>query len=280
MKRAFTLLELLTVVAIMGILGSAAVGGYQAITRGMTERAALDATRNLCELAWRRARIDRCNTYVFLFTEVLSADTDDDVANVAGLAVAVKGIGRASAVDGSDTFYDEFGDLDQAFRLFDDENDAMDEDDYEKASSRFRLYNLNSKDFAIVRNGIMTEIREPDLEESNDSGGGGSGVKGANAAPTASNRADRKFRIFGYKKIEGKATFKAGEEFGREFAAIKLPPGFTFEKGKSSYGDSDVKDGLVKISGNHCHVFDENASKWHPKVWRREPSGAFTELRE
>ena len=38
MKKAFTLLELLVVITIMGIMGSLAVSGYRQMRRGMEER--------------------------------------------------------------------------------------------------------------------------------------------------------------------------------------------------------------------------------------------------
>ena len=45
-KRAFTLLELLVVIALMGFLGTVAVGGYRAMRRR--------------ELGWIRAFISTC----------------------------------------------------------------------------------------------------------------------------------------------------------------------------------------------------------------------------
>ena len=41
-RRAFTLVELLMVVMIMGILGAVTVGGYRAMQRGMEERGVMD----------------------------------------------------------------------------------------------------------------------------------------------------------------------------------------------------------------------------------------------
>ena len=38
MRRAFTLIELLVVIGIMGLLGTASVGGYQQMRRGMEEQ--------------------------------------------------------------------------------------------------------------------------------------------------------------------------------------------------------------------------------------------------
>ena len=256
MKRAFTLLELLTVVAIMGILGSIAVAGYSAVTRGMTERGALDAAANIAELTFLRSKIDHCRTYLFLFTEVLSADGDEEVANVAGLAVAVKQAGRVSAIDGNDIF-DEFGDLDQEFLSLRDKNgQPLTEAEYEKASTRFRIYNLNRKEFTVVRNGVFNDdVTEPDLED------------GRTHQPA----------LFGFRKISG-ADFKVGEAYGREFSAIRLPVGFTFEKGKTRYSKDDV--GLKLISGTSCHMFDPQRSndRISLDIYRRKVNGEFQKV--
>ena len=260
MKRAFTLLELLTVIAIMGILGSAAVASYSAVTRGMAERGALDAAANISELTRLKSKVDRCRTYLFLYTEVLSADTDDEVANVSGLAIAVKATGRISAVDGTDWF-DEFGDLDQEFlSLRSPDGSELDDDDYERASTKFRLFNLNQKEFAVVRNGVRsTALDEPDLEDETPAGSG--------------NFRTHKVQLFGWRKTGGNASFKVGEEYGREFSAVKLPLGFAFGKGKSNYTTSDI--GLKFVD---CQVFDTDSSGWSPDVYRRTPKGDWKKV--
>lgn len=246
--RAFTLLELLTVIAIMGILGTAAIGGYQAITRGMGERAALQAAKNISDTARQRANLDRCRTYLFLYNEVQSVDSDDEPGRVCGLAIAVKGAGRISAVKGSDWF-DEFGDMDQQFLAMEKNGEPLDEEEYEKKAAKFRIFNPRQREFAVVRNGIREELTEEDLED----------------------RETHQIVLFGFRKLSGGASFAVGEEYAKEFAVVRLPEGFTFSGSASTKSDGDLGLHLVDVK-----VIDRNdTSSPTLQVYARRPSGNF-----
>ena len=52
MKRAFTLIELLLVVGIMGLLGTVSVGGYQQMRRGMEEKGVIQDVNTLIRAAY------------------------------------------------------------------------------------------------------------------------------------------------------------------------------------------------------------------------------------
>lgn len=248
MKKAFTLLELLTVIAIMGILGTAAVGGYQAITRGMGERAALQVAKNIADTARQRANLDRCRTYLFVYDEVQSVDTADEPGRMCGLAIAVKGAGRISAVDGNDWF-DEFGDMDQQFLAMEQGGQPLDEKDYAKKSTKFRLFSPRQEDFATVRNGARKELTEEDLED----------------------RETHQTVLFGYHKLDGGASFAVGEEYAKEFAVVRLPEGFTFSGSASTKSASDL--GLHKVA---VKVIDRNdTSSPTLQVYARRPNGNF-----
>ena len=52
MKRsAFTLIELLMVIMIMGLLGTVTVGGYRAMQRGMEERGVMENANHFIRAA-------------------------------------------------------------------------------------------------------------------------------------------------------------------------------------------------------------------------------------
>ena len=123
-RRAFTLLELLVVMAIMGMMAVMSVGGYRAMRRGMQERAVGENVDKFLRAAHQRAQIDRQPVAVYLWNETLQVarDNADGVAIVVGKAVAVRYAGRLTRVVGNN-LYDEFGD----FR-FQNEEDDDDED--------------------------------------------------------------------------------------------------------------------------------------------------------
>ena len=272
MKKAFTLLELLTVIAIMGILGSASIGGYQAITRGMRERAALDVAKGIVDAAANRANIDMCRTYLYVYDEILSIDTDDEAGKVCGVVIAVKGAGRFSEIDG-DMLLDEFGDLDQQFRAMEENDKPLTEKELEAASTKLRLFKLSegNGDYITVRTGGYGERTETDLEDGET----------------------HQYRKYGYKRIEGNATFAIGEEYGKEFAVVRLPDGYTFADEQSRMSSANDL-GLHKVNVHMLKPEAVSFSKIGNKgsntdatdgtgfsgltVFRRLPDGSFKQI--
>ena len=145
-RRAFTLIELLMVVMIMGLLGTVTVGGYRAMQRGMEERGVMENANHFIRAAYRRAQIDRQPVAVYFWNETLREETDTEPLIVVGRAVAVRRAGRVSRyID--PYLYDEFGDLDKE-RLIESEED----EDAENANSGSTendnlvpLYKMNSR---------------------------------------------------------------------------------------------------------------------------------------
>ena len=256
MKRGFTLIELLVVIGIMGMLATVSIGGYSAVTRGMAERAALDAATGIAEAALQRAQIDRSRTYLYRFNEVMRADSDDEVGIACGVAIAVRPVGRFTRISG-DEYYDEFGDLNQSYASLDEESRDESASEQEQSAASVRIYKLNSTsgEIATVREGVYcdNDSQANDLEE---------GLNG-----TA-----RRIKAYGFKKIDG-ASFQVGDEYGQEFAVMRLPPGFTFgDVTMSSSSDLGMK--LVKVE-----VIDATGGKDPSapslQVFRRLPDGSF-----
>ncbi len=110
MKKAFTLLELLVVMGIIGLMGTISVGGYRAMQRGMEERGVLQNVNTMLRAAYQRAQIDRQPVAVYFWNETLQESTADQDEIVVGRAVAVRRYGRFSDV-AEGCLIDEFADL-------------------------------------------------------------------------------------------------------------------------------------------------------------------------
>ena len=252
-KKAFTLVELLLVVTLMGVMGSLAVGAYSAVTRGMSERAALNAARALAEAALQRAQIDRTKTYVFLFNEVSRIDSDDAVGLAQGLAVAVRPCGRVTMVDG-DSLYDEFGDLERAYKSL-DESIA---ESGSAAASVMRIYNITQQAYADVEEGVYpAEISDNDLETSTTEKPEGDSVT---------------WTVYGFKR-KSDSTFKVGDAYGQEFAVTRLPAGFTFSSSVNMSSTSDL--GLHKVQ---VVAVDPDGSTPSFTVYARRADGSFESI--
>lgn len=257
MKRGFTLIELLVVIGIMGMLATVSIGGYSAVTRGMAERAALNAATGIAEAALQRAQIDRSRTYLYLFNEVTRADSDDEAGLACGVAIAVRPVGRFTRISG-DEYYDEFGDLNQSYTSLDEESRDESQSEQEQSAASVRIYNLRTKDITTVREGVYcdNDSQANDLEE------------GANGTA-------RRIKAYGFKKIDG-ASFQVGDEYGQEFAVMRLPPGFTFGNvtmsSASDLGMKQVRVETIDATGGN----DPSAPSL--QVFRRLPDGSFKSI--
>ena len=254
MRKAFTLIELLVVIGLLGMMSTLAIGGYTAVTRGMAERGALDAARGLAEVALQRANIDRSKTYIYFFNEVTRIDSADQVGVVCGVAIAVRPIGRITRVIGSE-YYDEFGDLNQSYNSLDEENRQKSDSEKEKSSSTFRLYNITKRNFLTVREGVYPHtLQESDLEE---------------------NGTGRDITAYGFRKVDGSGTFSVGDEYGQEFAVMRLPQGFTFSSSVQMGSSSDL--GMKQV-GNIEEIEATDTSAPNITVYSRRPDGQFKSI--
>ncbi len=229
-RKAFTLIELLMVVLIMGMLGTVSLGAYRAIQRGVEERGVMENVNHFIRAAYRRAQMDRSPTAVFYWNETLRAETDTDPLIVVGRAVAVRRAGRVSRFI-SPFIFAEFADLDRE-RLIVDSSDYENDNDNsgnKGSSNAVPLYKMNSK-----------------------SGSGRAVVVGTTKNVTGDNKdllvtvgETREIPCYAY-VIKDKGTagdWHVGDAYGIEFAEIQLPHGYIFGSSYNKDTSSEPKIG-------------------------------------
>jgi len=252
MRKAFSLVELLVVIGIMGAMAALAIANYSAVTRGMNDRAALDVAKSVAEAALQRAKLDRTKTYLYLFDEVLKLDSEMSAGLVSGVAIAVRPVGRITSVPEDNLFCDEFGDLNQTFGALEDEDDEKSENEQEKQASTMRLYNISTHGIVTVREGVYShEIKLQDLEDTSGD--------------------EREVTVYGFKKESGDG-FSVGDAYGQEFAVARLPPGYTF--GSSVNMSSESSLGQHEV-GSPIEILPTDSSAPSLQVYLRRPNGTF-----
>ena len=213
-RKAFTLMELLVVVAIMGLLGTVSVGGYRAMQRGMEERGVMQNVNAFMNAAYQRAQIDRVPVAIYFWNETLRAENEAENTTqiTVGRAVAVRRAGRITKVDGN-RLVDEFGDLRYRRQALDEDMEEFDDD--------------NSSDDGIYLYKI---------------GGAGDGVTDSRCTvrqgtvpfdiTEASSFSDASLPIdaYAYEIVPsgGGVTWHVGDGYGFEFAELQLPKNFIF----------------------------------------------------
>ena len=229
MKKAFTLLELLVVIGIMGLLGTASVGGYRAMRRGMEDKGVMQNVNTFIRTAYQRAQVDRQPTAVFFWNETLRGSTADDNEIVIGKAVAVRRAGRLSRVRGVFLF-DEFADLEQTYSTDDEERGGgtqensiflypMDDIGEIESSSTLRRSTVEGK---VYRQTIALSYLSGPENKTLDSGN---------------------LTTYAFKLVEqGGVSWEAGMAYGFEFAELKLPHGFLFGSDYSKSLSNPVRD--------------------------------------
>lgn len=253
MRKAFTLMELMVVVGIMSFLGVAAVGGYNALQRGMAERGATAVVTTLLQAAKERAMIDRSPTVVYCYNRLVRAATDVDNAVVVGEAVAVRRAGRVTRAQGA-LIFDEFADLANSYDVAAEESDAREHKGMKLW--RFGDNTISKMEYSVVSEAVVWEdipgttyrgwatsgadetfrtvsgqtISGPyDLTDFKFDGGGGTGEGELNIRAYA----------FVNKGFGNFSSWQVGHGYGFEFANVQLPNDFTFGSGNvpSQVGD-------------------------------------------
>ena len=229
MNKAFTLVELLVVIGIMGLLGTVSVGGYRAMQRGMEERGVMENANALAKAAFERAQIDRQPTLIYFWNETLRSSDDDNSETVVGRAVAVRRYGRLSApISADNLIIDEYADLEKAYPPNDNNSGTED-----KVNTMF-LYNLDdlnagaSRKFSIVSSQAeLCKVSENIYPHGKPVDSVGSG----------------EMETYGLRLVEeNNVGWKVGSSYGFEFAEITLPKNYIFGTTYSIQTEDPVRE--------------------------------------
>ena len=214
-RRAFTLVELLMVIAIMALLGTVTVGGYRAMQRGMEERGVMENANHFIRAAYRRAQIYRQPVAVYFWNETLREETETEPMIVVGRAVAVRRAGRVSRF--LDPYlYDEFGDLDKERLVESSEDEDADNADSGSVENDnlVPLYKMNSR----TSNGrsLVSQTTKNVTDQNGDT--------------LLSSGRSRDIPCYAYvlKSAGTAGEWHVGDAYGLEFAEIQLPHGYLF----------------------------------------------------
>lgn len=244
MKKGFTLVELLTVIALMGLLGTAAIGGYRAMQRGMEQKGVMNNANSAIRAVFQRAQIDRQPTLIYFWNETLASETADENAVVVGKAVAIRRHGRLSDVRGK-LLVDEFGDLERAYPV------STDEDDHSSGSGNdndtmylYPMDNLSAMS-SLRRSRVKSRV-----------------VDGSEAPLFLTGRktiGDNKIYAYAFEVVDANGVqWRAGTAYGLEFLSIQLPHGYIFGTQYSNSTEDPIryidtlvfKPGVTSSSGN------------------------------
>ncbi len=234
-RRAFTLIELMIVIGIMGAMAVMSVGGYRALVKGMRDRAALTAVQTLFDAARQRAEIDRRKVLVFLYDDLLKSG-EDPVGH--GTAIAVRPVGRLSAVDGN-YLCDEFGDLDQVYAS----ENALEGDVAANRSntSKMRLYIMKEEG-----NGSYVDVKTTVAQHPVDA----SYIISGETPPGGGESGEKRIPCCAFEKSGG-GSFNVGDAYGAEFASVELPDGYYFGgSAPRSVGRASVRVVTISADGS------------------------------
>jgi prepilin-type N-terminal cleavage/methylation domain-containing protein len=231
MRKAFTLVELLVVVGIMGLLGTVSVGGYRAMQRGMADKGVMENVNSLVRAAYQRAQIDRQPTAIYFWNETIRESSDTENEIVVGKAVAIRRYGRITQVR-SPYLYDEFADLHLTYQT-DDEEDGNSDDNTMflypidnladiESSAALRRSTVSGKVFKRTMTPLYLSTANGTME--GDSGTG-------------------EIETYAFELVdEGGVSWEAGMAYGFEFARIELPHNYIFGSSYSTTSKDPVRE--------------------------------------
>ena len=215
LRRGFTLLELLVVMAIMGLLATASVTSYRSMRQGMEEGAVVRNASQFIRLAYQRSKIDMVPVNVYFWNETTKEESDDHPLSVCGRAVAVRKLGRLSGKDGQ-ILIDEFGDL-EVFGCKDEDGRPDPSSSAYETDTGTWLYRVNGDEQTFQRTLVsrftvpykMTAIKMISYPESED----------------------KELTPYGYFILpddNGGVDWKKGDAYGLEFGEFTLPERYIF----------------------------------------------------
>ena len=289
MRKAFTLLELLVVVGIMGLLGTVSIGAYRSVVRGMEERGAVQNASQFVRAAFQRAMIDRQPTAIYFWNETIRASSDDENEIVVGKAVAVRRAGRITGVD-SNYLYDEFADLDRTYSVSDSSSPRasgmylyqLDDISGESGFKRSRVYDSVYR--SEVAEMYLLEPVGTAVDPSDDGSEYYSGcdskkaeVKFQNTQPDEGKLGICAF-ILQNGGGSGGPNWAVGDAYGFEFQTIELPKNFIFGSSYSKTMSSPVKEAGRMVfgggAGGYVQLSDNTSSTKTIEIRALRPNAA------
>ena len=236
-SKAFTLVELLITMGLMGMLATISIAGYYGAVRGMTERGATQDVVSFIRLAQQRALIDQVPTAVFFMNRYLAQEDPDTGAPVrmVGEAVAVRMAGRISCISGN-YLADEYADLERTYPVFESASAAQ------KSKSGFRLYRMvQGGSLENCYSTVKDYVKKVSLPTED--------ILGLNTTTNAA--------IWAFEKTagDGNASWRVGDPYGAEIASLRLPHGYIFDE-----GSLPTKLGQCRGAGKPVFFFPEGLS--------------------
>lgn len=254
-KKAFTLVELLVTMALMGLLATVSTVGYYAAVRGMNDRSARQVVVSTLRFAMQRALIDELPVAVFLCNETVKVAKDDLEENkVVGKMTVVRMGGRITYVNDRE-IVDEFADWGSAYPVH-ERHDA-------NASKRstMSMYRLvpngtglkdSKSDYLSQVTDYVYEIRKSSAEELLASGLVLKGLHENKADIPGNNPNNSNFSqgsvnyapFYGFYVEDGCTKWEVGDAYGFEIAQMQLPDGYLFDS-SSGAQVGDTRDAEV-----------------------------------
>ena len=229
-RQGFTLLELLMVVAVMGLLGTVATAGYYAAASSMEVRGAQDSVRSFIQTAKQRAATDHVPTCVYFYNKLLREGSKSHNAVVAGVAVAVRAGGRVSCVAtgrgkmSGKFLVDEFNDIERGRPSFGGTQGDERLDYLDSSSSGTRLYRIDMPNKKVEFSQVCDYVVERSkIGENCEETMPTAGISNTNIASFA-----YAFRIDKNAKNAKNVDWKAGDLYGYEIAILQLPHNMIF----------------------------------------------------
>ena len=257
MRKAFTLIELLAVIGIMGMLGVAAAASYGALVNGMKDRSACAVATAVLREAGERAHIDRLPTVVYCYNVCQREPNGEDTGKVVGMMTAIRRVGRISQVKGRYLF-DEFGDLDQSF-------EKRESEDKLREMHGHRLFKYNDErsvqsrmQYSVVADAVYCK------DYKNKPGEEGEVTLFSECDGGRTNIFTAAFYNLGSSDREP-GGWKVGDGYAAEFAELQLPEGYIFGQ------NPPTKAGAV--SEVKAIRFDPDSSSAETiEIWRTRPN--------
>ena len=219
-KSAFTLIELLVVVGLMAMLATVSVAGYNAASRGIADRGAIQSAISTLRVAQQTCLMDRVPTKVLFFNQLLSKSSDTGSATLyQGTAIAIKQAGRITVKPGAtgvgQMLVDEFADWNLSYPT-----------SGRSSTSGMRIFRMASRDESKGIDGcssvVTPYVTEKKIVDDYMI------QSGMNIKDWCRNHAPDNDVMWGLEIRSGLTDWKSGEPYGIEIARIDLPRGYIF----------------------------------------------------